>query len=206
LKLSKTATTIYTDLFQHLSNIKEERKSGLSGTDRYADLQGYNNAAGITPQKGRCSCQISHTIEIAGLHSKAVRKISLLCHSCHSACQERKFKTLFLVLDTEQIHLLKCVKCMKGWTLLQKIGTNLCTGDGISKADNRAGYEIISLLNGYGSETLYGHLSKYNSKAGPKKSKTGRHNRLCGSWGDLKALIYIMKYTKTVKVVNPLNF
>jgi murein DD-endopeptidase MepM/ murein hydrolase activator NlpD len=29
---------------------------------------------------------------------------------------------------------------------------------------------IISLLHGYGYETLYGHLSKYNSKAGQKKT------------------------------------
>jgi murein DD-endopeptidase MepM/ murein hydrolase activator NlpD len=29
----------------------------------------------LTPQKGRCSCQrISHTIEIAGLHSKAGKR------------------------------------------------------------------------------------------------------------------------------------
>jgi hypothetical protein len=38
------------------SNIKEERKSGLSGTDRYADLQGYNTA-GTNTTKGRCSYQ-----------------------------------------------------------------------------------------------------------------------------------------------------
>jgi hypothetical protein len=38
------------------SHIKEERKSGLSGTDRYADLQGYNTHSWyLTPQKGRCS-------------------------------------------------------------------------------------------------------------------------------------------------------
>jgi hypothetical protein len=43
LKLSKIETTIYTEPTLTLSHIKEERKSGLSGTDRYADLQGYNN-------------------------------------------------------------------------------------------------------------------------------------------------------------------
>jgi hypothetical protein len=57
------------------SHIKEERKSGLSGTDR-ADLQGYNNTQLVlNTTKSRCSCQrISHTIEIAGLHFKAGKR------------------------------------------------------------------------------------------------------------------------------------
>jgi hypothetical protein len=62
-------------------NIKEERKSGLSGTDRYADLQGYIiHSWYLTPQKGRCSYKrISHTIEIAGLHSKAGKEKISYC-------------------------------------------------------------------------------------------------------------------------------
>jgi murein DD-endopeptidase MepM/ murein hydrolase activator NlpD len=48
-------------------------------------------------------------------------------------------------------------------------------------------------------------LSKYNCKAG-QKVKQGDIIGYVGSTGDLKALIYIMKYTKDGKVVNPLNF
>jgi Golgi nucleoside diphosphatase len=35
-----------------LSISKEERKSGLSGTDRYADLQGYNTQLVLNTTKG----------------------------------------------------------------------------------------------------------------------------------------------------------
>jgi hypothetical protein len=34
--------------------------------------------------------------------------------------RNENLKRIFLVLDTVQIHLLKLVKCTKGWTLLQK--------------------------------------------------------------------------------------
>jgi hypothetical protein len=77
----------------------------------------------LTPQKGRCSCQrISHTIEIAGLHSKAGKRENKLLSAIPAIqpVRNENLKRMALVLDTVQIHLLKLVKCTKGWTLLQK--------------------------------------------------------------------------------------
>jgi hypothetical protein len=71
---SKIETTIYTEPTLTPLHIKEERKSGLSGTDRYADYKDITIHSWYLT-KGRCSCQrISHTIEIAGLHSMAKEK------------------------------------------------------------------------------------------------------------------------------------
>jgi murein DD-endopeptidase MepM/ murein hydrolase activator NlpD len=59
----------------------------------------------------------------------------------------------------------------EGMDFTAKIGTNFATGDGIvAQADNRAsGYgNHIVIRHGYGYETLYGHLSKYNCKAAKK--------------------------------------
>jgi hypothetical protein len=107
------------------SHIKEERKSGLSGTDRYADLQGYITQLVLTPQKGRCSCQrISHTIEIAGLHSKAGKKNKLL--SAIPAIQpvRNEKNAWLLVLDTDPFT--KARKMHEGMDFTAKIGPNLC--------------------------------------------------------------------------------
>jgi hypothetical protein len=70
----------------------------------------------------KVDCQrISHTIEIAGLHSKAGKRENKLL-SAIPAIQPVRNENLRMAsgFDTVQIHLLKLVKCTKGWTLLQK--------------------------------------------------------------------------------------
>jgi murein DD-endopeptidase MepM/ murein hydrolase activator NlpD len=65
----------------------------------------------------------------------------------------------------------KARKMHEGMDFTAKIGTPIYATDGIvAQADNRAsGYgNHIVIRHGYGYETLYGHLSKYNSKAGQK--------------------------------------
>jgi murein DD-endopeptidase MepM/ murein hydrolase activator NlpD len=65
----------------------------------------------------------------------------------------------------------KARKMHEGMDFTAKIGTQFMQLATVSaQADNRAsGYgNHIVIRHGYGYETLYGHLSKYNSKAGQK--------------------------------------
>jgi hypothetical protein len=75
----------------------------------------------LTPQKGRCSCQrISHTIEIAGLHSKAAKKNKLL--SAIPAIQPVRNENLKHMASGFGYRTDPFTKArkMQGWTLLQK--------------------------------------------------------------------------------------
>jgi hypothetical protein len=82
----------------------------------------------LTPQKGRCSCQrISHTIEIAGLHSKAKKKKLLFAIPAIQPVRNENLK--LLVLDTVQIYLKN-----EGMDFTEKNSTPIyATGDGIVK-------------------------------------------------------------------------
>jgi hypothetical protein len=76
--------------------------------------------------KGRCSCQrISHTIEIAGLHSKAgKRKISYCLHSIQPVRNEN-LKRMASGFGYRTDPFTKS-KMHEGMDFTAKIGTNLC--------------------------------------------------------------------------------
>ena len=100
-------------------------------------------------------------------------------------------------------------KSIPSCIFLAKVGTPVfATGDGIvTQADNKAsGYgNHIVIRHGYGYETLYAHLSKYNCKAG-QRVKRGDIIGYVGSTGRSEAPHLHYEVHKDGKVVNPLNF
>ncbi|MBC5862548.1 M23 family metallopeptidase [Flavobacterium turcicum] len=103
----------------------------------------------------------------------------------------------------------KARKMHEGMDFTAKSGTPIyATGDGVvAKADNTAsGYgNHIVIRHGFGYETLYAHLSKYNTRAG-KRVKRGDIIGYVGSTGRSEAPHLHYEVHKDSKVVNPLNF
>lgn len=95
------------------------------------------------------------------------------------------------------------------WILAANTGTPIyATGDGIvARADNSAsGYgNHIVIRHGFGYESLYAHLSKYNCRAG-RHVKRGDVIGYVGSTGRSEGPHCHYEVHKDRKVVNPLNF
>ena len=103
----------------------------------------------------------------------------------------------------------KVRKFHEGMDFSARTGTPIyATGDGvIARADNSAsGYgNHIVIRHGFGYETLYGHLSKYNCKPG-QTVKRGDVIGYVGSTGRSEAPHLHYEVHKGGAVVNPLNF
>lgn len=103
----------------------------------------------------------------------------------------------------------KARKMHKGMDFTSPTGTLVyATGDGIVKrADNSAsgfGNHIV-IQHGYGYETTYAHLSRYNCKVG-KKINRGDVIGFVGSTGRSQAPHLHYEVHKNGLVVNPINF
>jgi murein DD-endopeptidase MepM/ murein hydrolase activator NlpD len=103
----------------------------------------------------------------------------------------------------------KARKMHEGMDFTAKTGTPIfATGDGVvARADNTvSGYgNHIVIRHGFGYETLYGHLSKYKSRAG-QRVKRGDIIGYVGSTGRSEGPHLHYEVHKNGKVVNPLNF
>ena len=103
----------------------------------------------------------------------------------------------------------KARKMHKGMDFTSPTGTLVyATGDGIvTRADNSAsgfGNHIV-IQHGYGYETTYAHLSRYNCKVG-KKINRGDVIGFVGSTGRSQAPHLHYEVHKNGLVVNPINF
>jgi murein DD-endopeptidase MepM/ murein hydrolase activator NlpD len=103
----------------------------------------------------------------------------------------------------------KVRKFHAGMDFSARSGTPIyATGDGVvERADNTAsGYgNHVVIRHGFGYETLYGHLSKYNCRAG-QRVKRGDVIGFVGSTGRSEAPHLHYEVHKGGEVVNPLNF
>lgn len=103
----------------------------------------------------------------------------------------------------------KIRKFHAGMDFSAKTGTAVyASGDGtVVRADNKAtGYgNHIVIRHGYGYETLYAHLSKYNVRPG-QKVKRGDVIGFVGSTGRSEAPHLHYEVHVNGEVVNPINF
>ena len=103
----------------------------------------------------------------------------------------------------------KARKMHKGMDFTSPTGTPVyATGDGVvERADNGAsgfGNHIV-IQHGYGYETIYAHLSRYNCKVG-KRVNRGDIIGFVGSTGRSQAPHLHYEVHKNGLVVNPINF
>ncbi len=204
---------IYRTIFEAEPIPDNIRKAGYGGTDRYKDIQGYENSD-LMENTARKLDMISHQIYI---QSKSFDEIVMLAKNkekmltCIPAIQPVK-KTQCTIVSGfgYRIHpIYKTLRMHTGIDFAAKIGTPIyATGDGvvIDPKGNESGYGNVVVINhGYGYESLYGHMSKMIVKPGDKV-KRGQVIGYVGSTGVSVAPHCHYEIIKNGKKIDPINF
>lgn len=192
----------------------EQRKAGFGGVNRYKDLEGFDNSELLISTSKRMDIITKELV----IQSKSLDEIYKLALS-----KEKLLAAIPAIqpIKTEQMTRMasgfgyrndpftKIRKFHAGMDFSAKTGTAIyATGDGtVVRADNKAtGYgNHIVIRHGYGYETLYAHLSKYNVKPG-QKVKRGDVIGFVGSTGRSEAPHLHYEVHVNGEVVNPINF
>ncbi len=193
---------------------EEQRKAGFGGVNRYKQLEGYNNSELVINTSKRVDV-ISKELVIQSKSLDEILKLAKEKNSLLAAIpaiqpvRNENLKQMASGFGYRNDPFTKVRKFHEGMDFSAKTGTPIyATGDGVvDRADNAAsGYgNHIVIRHGFGYETLYGHLSKYNCKAG-EKIKRGDIIGYVGSTGRSEAPHLHYEVHKNGEVVNPLNF
>lgn len=205
---------IYRTYFNTAPIPEEQRKAGFGGVNRYQQLEGYDNSELVVSTSKRMDVIAKELV----IQSKSLDEILKLA--------KEKNKLLAAIpaiqpVKNEQLRQMasgfgyrtdpftKVRKFHEGMDFSAKTGTPVyATGDGVvARADNTAsGYgNHIVIRHGYGYETLYGHLSRYNCRPG-QSVKRGSVIGYVGSTGRSEAPHLHYEVHKGGEVVNPLNY
>lgn len=205
---------IYRIYFNTSAIPEEQRKAGFGGINRYKELEGYNNSDLVINTTKRVDILSKELV----VQSKSLDEIMKLAKEKNKLLaaipaiqpvRNENLKQMASGFGYRSDPFTKVRKFHAGMDFSAKTGTQVfATGDGIvERADNTAsGYgNHIVIRHGYGYETLYGHLSKYNVRAG-QKVKRGDIIGYVGSTGRSEAPHLHYEVHKNGEVVNPLNF
>ena len=192
----------------------EQRKAGFGGTNRYKDLEGFNNSELVINTNKKVDMLTKELV----IQSKSLDEIVALAKQKEKllaaipAIQPVKnedLKRMASGFGYRSDPFTKIRKFHYGMDFTAKSGTPIyATGDGVVlKADNSlSGYgNHIEINHGYGYVTLYAHLSKYNCKRG-QKVKRGDIIGYVGSTGRSEAPHLRYEVIKGKEKINPLNF
>jgi murein DD-endopeptidase MepM/ murein hydrolase activator NlpD len=190
------------------------RKAGFQGKNRYELLEGYDNSQLVINTTKRIdvmskqlaiqSKSLDEILKLAEAKSEFLSAIPAI-----QPVRNENLKHMASGFGYRTDPFTKARKMHEGMDFTAKSGTPIyATGDGVvAKADNTAsGYgNHIVIRHGFGYETLYAHLSKYNTRAG-QRVKRGDIIGYVGSTGRSEAPHLHYEVLKDKKVVNPLNF
>ncbi|AXP81307.1 Murein DD-endopeptidase MepM [Mariniflexile rhizosphaerae] len=224
-KKMKEAETVLADVADRDNNIyrvyfeanpipDEQRKAGFGGVNRYKNLEGFDNSKLIIESNKRLDILQKQIV----VQSKSLDEIAKLA--------EEKEKLLAAIPAIQPVRNEDLKRMASGYgmrsdpfTKVRKMhygmdfsaprGTPIyATGDGVvERADNKAtGYgNHIKINHGYGYESLYAHLYKYNVR---KNQKVVRGDLIgfVGSTGRSEAPHCHYEVIKDGERINPINF
>jgi len=190
------------------------RKAGFKDLKKYKQLEGYNNTDLVLNTTKRID-QISKQLAIQSKSLDEILKLASSKKNLLSAIpaiqpvRNENLKQMASGFGYRIDPFTKIRKMHNGMDFAANTGAPIfATGDGvIARADNSAsGYgNHIVIRHGFGYESLYAHLSKYNCKVG-QKVKRGDIIGYVGSTGRSEGPHCHYEVHKDGKVVNPLNF
>ncbi len=189
------------------------RNSGFGGINRYKKLEGYKNSDLVIESSKkldiltkRLYTQSKSLDEIVAL---AENKKDLFLHiPAIQPVANKNLKRMASGYGYRMHPILKYRKFHAGMDFAAKIGTPVyATGDGVVvKRSSTGGYgNHLVIDHGYGYETLYGHMSKFNVKKG-QKVKRGEIIGFVGNTGLSSGPHLHYEVHKNKKVVNPVNY
>ncbi|MEX0997556.1 MAG: M23 family metallopeptidase [Flavobacteriaceae bacterium] len=193
---------------------EEQRKAGFGGVNRYRDFEGFDNSRLIISTNRRMDILTKQIV----VQSKSLDEITVL------ASEKEKLLAAIPAIQPVANQDLSRMASGYGWrtdpfTKVRKFhhgmdftaptGTPIyATGDGkVIRADNKAtGYgNHIVIDHGFGYETLYAHLHKYNIRPG-QQVKRGDIIGFIGSTGRSQAPHLHYEVIKDGERINPINF
>ncbi len=190
------------------------RKSGMSGKNRYKQLAGFNNSDLVINTSKRVDILAKELV----VQSKSLDQILLLAKTKEQLLaaipaiqpvKNENLKRMASGFGYRSDPFTKIRKMHKGMDFTAATGTPIyATGDGIiERADAAAsGYgNHVVIKHGFGYESLYAHMSKYNCGPG-QKVKRGDIIGYVGSTGRSQGPHCHYEVHKDGAVVNPLNF
>jgi len=193
---------------------EEQRKAGFGGINRYSNLEGFDNSSLIASSSKRLDILTKQIV----VQSKSLDEIAVLA--------EEKGKLLEAIPAIQPVNnedltrmasgfgtrtdpFTKARKMHFGMDFTAPRGTPVyASGNGkVSRADNSAaGYgNHIRIDHGYGYESLYAHLYKYNVRKG-QRIKRGDLIGFVGSTGRSEAPHLHYEIFKDGERINPINF
>jgi murein DD-endopeptidase MepM/ murein hydrolase activator NlpD len=205
---------LYRIYFEANPIAEEQRKAGFGGINRYKDLEGFDNSKLIISSSRSIDILTKQIV----VQSKSLDEIAKLA--------EEKEKLLEAIPAIQPVNnedltrmasgfgyridpFTKASKFHFGMDFTAPRGTPVyASGDGkVIRADNSAsGYgKHIRIDHGYGYESLYAHLYKYNVGRG-KRVKRGDLIGFVGSTGRSEAPHLHYEIFKDGRRINPINF
>ena len=205
---------VYRAYFNTAPIPNEQRKAGFGGVNRYKELEGFNNSDLVINTSKRVdviskelaiqSKSLDEILKLAKEKNKLLASIPAI-----QPIKNEALKRIASGFGYRSDPFTKVRKMHEGMDFTASTGTPIyATGDGVvAAADNsKSGYgNHIEINHGYGYLTLYGHLSKYNCRAG-QRVKRGDLIGYVGSTGRSEAPHLHYEVHKDGKVVNPINF
>jgi murein DD-endopeptidase MepM/ murein hydrolase activator NlpD len=190
------------------------RKAGFRDPKRYKDLEGYNNSQLVLSTTKRID-KLSKELAIQSKSLDEILKLAsvkgslLLAIPAIQPVQNENLKRVASGFGYRIDPFTKVRKMHNGMDFTANTGSPVyATGDGVvARADNSAsgfGNHVV-IRHGFGYESLYAHLSKYNCRPG-QKVKRGDVIGYVGSTGRSEGPHCHYEVHKDGKVVNPLNF
>jgi murein DD-endopeptidase MepM/ murein hydrolase activator NlpD len=214
LAIEDRDNNLYRTYFNTSPIPQEERKSGFGDVNRYAVLEGYDNTQLVlnttkrvdvlTKELAIQSKSLDYILKLAKEKNKLLAAIPAI-----QPVRNENLKRMASGFGYRTDPFTKARKMHEGMDFTAKIGTPIfATGDGtvVEANSNASGFgNHVVIRHGYGYETLYAHLSKYNCKAG-QRVKRGDIIGFVGSTGRSEGPHLHYEVHKDKKVVNPLNF
>lgn len=213
-EVAERDNNLYRIYFEANPIAEEQRKAGFGGINRYKDLEGFDNSKLIIASSKRIDILTKQIV----VQSKSLDEIARLA--------EEKEKLLEAIPAIQPVNnedltrmasgfgyrndpFTKTRKFHYGMDFTAPRGTPVyASGDGkVVRADNSAsGYgNHIRIDHGYGYESIYAHLYKYNVRRGQKVER-GDLIGFVGSTGRSEAPHLHYEVFKDGIRINPINF
>lgn len=212
--LEERDDNIYRVYFEANPISTEQRKAGFGGVNRYKDLEGFDNSELIIQTKQNLDKLTKRIV----VHSKSLDEIKILAENKEAllasipAIQPVKNSDLKRMASGYGMRydpIYKFRKMHAGMDFSAPVGTEVyATGDAVVKEvrRDRSGYgNIIILDHGFGVETYYAHLSKFNVRVNQKVTR-GEIIGFVGNTGKSTGPHLHYEVRRNGDPVNPINY
>jgi murein DD-endopeptidase MepM/ murein hydrolase activator NlpD len=190
------------------------RRSGFSGSDRYASLYGYRNSGsvvGAAQKLDMIASQLYHqSLSYDELFDLARNKEAMLaCIPAIFPLKETEIKYISSYFGHRPDPIYKVTKFHSGMDFSAQLGTETyATGDGVVADVEKKewGYgNMVTIDHGFGYKTRYAHLKKAVVRKG-QKVKRGQLVGYIGNTGKTTGVHLHYEVLKNGTPVDPINF